>query len=418
MWNDLRIDGERLWQRLNELGEIGALPGGGVCRLALSEEDRLGRERVMGWMQELGLEIHQDAIGNVFGLRSGQQPGPPVMTGSHIDTVRTGGLYDGNLGVLAGLEVVQTLNQAGIETRRPLCVAFFTNEEGARFAPDMMGSLVYVGGMPLEQALSTRGIDGESLADCLTRIGAVGERPVGRPEAHAFVELHVEQGPVLEQQGITIGAVEQVQGISWSEYRFDGCSNHAGTTPMSLRHDAAHGAVATAAYVRQRVEQAGGHQVGTVGRMAFTPDLINVVPLSANMTVDLRNTDDSVLRQVEEDVERFARQVAEEEGLAFERRSLARFEPVDFDPEVVGLVEATARRLGYSVRRMPSGAGHDAQMLARVCPTAMIFVPSVGGISHNIEEYTAPEDVAAGANVLLQVLLELCQSPDAPRENP
>ncbi|MBY6206214.1 Zn-dependent hydrolase [Halomonas denitrificans] len=408
---ELRVDGERLWQRLQTLGEVGGLPGGGVCRLALTEEDRLGRDKVMSWMHELGLEVHQDAIGNVFGLRAGREAGAPVMTGSHIDTVRTGGVYDGNLGVLAGLEVVETLNRAGLQTRRPLCVAFFTNEEGARFAPDMMGSLVYVGGMTLEQALTTRGIDGESVADCLDRIGAAGQHPVGQPDVHAFVELHVEQGPVLERQGITIGAVEQVQGISWAEYRFTGRSNHAGTTPMDMRQDAGFAAMDTASYVRRRVSEAGGHQVGTVGRMSLTPDLVNVVPQTACMTVDLRNTDDRVLTQVEADVERHARELAKQEGLLFERHTLARFAPVDFDPGVVELVENTARRLGHSVRRMPSGAGHDAQMLARVCPTAMIFVPSVGGISHNIEEYTAMEDITAGANVLLQVLLELAQTP-------
>ncbi|WP_404297431.1 Zn-dependent hydrolase [Halomonas sp.] len=402
-----RINGRRLAGRLESLGEIGALPGGGVCRLALTEEDRQGRERVLTWMVELGLEVSVDAMGNLFGLRPGLEAGPPVMTGSHIDTVRTGGLYDGNLGVLAGLEVVETLNDAGITTRRPLCVASFTNEEGARFAPDMMGSLVYVGGMPLEEALATRGIDGERVGDCLEAIGAGGDAAVGAPDVHAFVELHVEQGPVLEETGMTIGAVEKVQGISWTEFTFTGTSNHAGTTPMRLRHDAGYAAMATATFVRELVNRIGGDQVGTVGSLEIAPNLVNVVANHARFTVDLRNTDNDLLKQAEQELANFVERLAVQEGIQVERRTLARFDPVPFDAAMVDRVEASARALGHSVMRMPSGAGHDAQMLARICPTSMIFVPSVGGISHNINEFTAFHDVEAGANVLLRVLLDL-----------
>lgn len=409
MRDSLRINGRRLATRLASLGEIGALPGGGVCRLALSEEDRRGRERVLAWMRELGLEVSVDAMGNLFGLRPGLEAGPPVMTGSHIDTVRTGGLYDGNLGVLAGLEAVETLNEAGITTRRPLCVAAFTNEEGARFAPDMMGSLVYVGGMPLDEALATRGIDGERVGDCLEAIGARGNAPVGAPDVHAFVELHVEQGPVLEESGVTVGAVEKVQGISWTEFTFSGTSNHAGTTPMRLRHDAGYAAMATATFVREMVNRIGGDQVGTVGSLEIAPNLVNVVANHARFTVDLRNTDNTRLQQAEQELDDFVERLAEQEGIRVERRTLARFDPVPFDPAMVDRVEASARALGHSVMRLPSGAGHDAQMLARVCPTSMIFVPSAGGISHNINEYTAPQDVEAGANVLLQVLLTLSE---------
>ena len=409
MRDSLRIDGQRLTTRLQSLGEIGALPGGGVCRLALSEEDRLGRERVLTWMRDLGLDVSSDALGNLFGLRPGLETGPPVMTGSHIDTVRTGGLYDGNLGVLAGLEAIETLNDAGITTRRPLCVAVFTNEEGARFAPDMMGSLVYVGGMPLEEALATQGIDGERVGDCLDAIGARGPAEVGVPDVHAFVELHVEQGPVLEESGVTIGAVESVQGISWTEFTFTGISNHAGTTPMRLRHDAGYAAMATAAFVRDLVTRIGGDQVGTVGSMEIAPNLVNVVANHARFTVDLRNTDSARLQQAEQELADFVKRLSEQEGIRVERRSLARFEPVPFDPAMVDRVETSARALGHSVMRMPSGAGHDAQMLARVCPTSMIFVPSAGGISHNIHEYTSPDDVEAGANVLLQLLLALSE---------
>lgn len=409
MHDTLRINGKRLLERLQSLGEIGALQGGGVCRLALSEEDRQGRERVIGWMRDLGLKVTTDGMGNVFGLRPGQEEGPPVMTGSHIDTVRTGGLYDGNLGVLGGLEVVETLNDAGITTRRPLCVAFFTNEEGARFAPDMMGSLVYVGGMPLEEALTTEGIDGEKVGDCLDGIGARGNLSVGNPEVHAFVELHIEQGPVLEETDITIGAVEKVQGISWTELTFIGTSNHAGTTPMRLRHDAGYAAMATATFVRDLANRIGGDQVGTVGYLDIAPNLVNVVANHTRFTVDLRNTDNEKLKQAEQELADFVDQLADREGIEVERRTLARFDPVPFDPAMVDRVESAAKALGHSVMRMPSGAGHDAQMLARVCPTSMIFVPSVGGISHNINEHTEPADLEAGVNVLLQVMLDLSE---------
>ena len=406
MSDNLRINTQRLLDRIQALGKIGALEGGGVCRLALSDDDKAGRDLVIRWMRELGLSISIDGIGNVIGLRPGQENGAPVMTGSHIDTVRTGGLYDGNLGVLAGLEVIQVLNDANIQTRRPLAVGFFTNEEGARFAPDMMGSLVYVGGLELEQALATTGIDGSSVGDNLDRIGYCGEAACGAPEVHAFVELHIEQGPLLEQEGVTLGAVTGVQGISWTEFTVYGVSNHAGTTPMSLRHDAAYLAGATIQFVRMLSGQIEG-QLATVGHLKLFPDLVNVIPNKAVFTVDLRNTDNTLLLQAEQRLHDFLREMAAKEGVRVENRSLARFEPVAFDLAMIDRIERNARALGHSVRRMPSGAGHDAQMLARVCPTAMIFTPSVGGISHNIKEYTAPADIEAGANVLLSTLLQL-----------
>jgi beta-ureidopropionase / N-carbamoyl-L-amino-acid hydrolase len=404
---DLRIDADRLAARIDVLGEVGAIPGGGVSRLALTADDRAGREVVVGWMRALGLAVTIDGIGNVVGVRQGIEPGPPVMCGSHIDTVRTGGRFDGNLGVLAGLEVIQALNDASIATRRPLAVAFFTNEEGARFNPDMMGSMVYVGGLPLDEALGTVGIDGESVGECLKKIGYDGAAPCGRPQVHAYVELHVEQGPVLDIEGITIGAVEGVQGISWTEFTVQGVSNHAGTTPMRLRHDAGYVACAIANAVREIARLLGGDQVATVGAVKLSPNLVNVIANQAVFTVDLRNTDEAVLQDAERRMHAFAAGAAQAEGVELSHRSLARFEPVAFDPVVVDLVEATARRLGHSVRRLPSGAGHDAQMLARVCPAGMIFVPSVGGISHNVKEFTALPDLEAGANVLLHTLLAL-----------
>ncbi len=409
MRNNLRINGERLSWRLAELGRIGALPGGGNCRLALSDEDRRGRELVVGWMKELGLAVTVDAVGNTVGLRKGSEDGPPVMAGSHIDTVATGGAYDGNLGVLAGLEVVAALNEAGIATRRPLAVAFFTNEEGARFQPDMMGSLVFTGALPLAEVLSTKGIDGETVGEALARTACAGPAPAGRPEVHAYVELHVEQGPVLEAEGFAVGAVEGVQGISWTEFTLAGQANHAGTTPMRMRHDAGLVAAEIAVFARALAREIDGNQVATVGAMTLHPNLVNVVAERVVMTVDLRNTDEAILQQAEHRLFALAEERAAAEGVTVERRCLARFAPVAFDPRLVARVEAIARDEGLMVRRLPSGAGHDAGIMAAVCPACMIFVPSAGGISHNVREYTAPEDLANGANVLLRLLLELAE---------
>ncbi|MBT8240277.1 MAG: Zn-dependent hydrolase, partial [Acidimicrobiia bacterium] len=289
-------------------------------------------------------------------------------------------------------------------------VGFFTDEEGARFPPDMLGSLVYVGGMPLEEALEIKAIDGPTVGDELTRIGYDGPAPLPAVAPYAFVELHIEQGPVLEAEGFTIGAVTGVQGISWQEVTITGQSNHAGTTPMHHRKDPGLVAAECAAFVRELAMDIGHPQVGTVGRIEFQPNLVNVVPASATFTVDLRNTDETVLRHAEKGFADYLESAAQVEECTFETRELARFEPVVFDPEIVALVETTAKDLGYSVMQMPSGAGHDAQMLARVCPTAMIFTQSRDGLSHNPHEYTAPSDLEAGANVLLQTLLSLAEA--------
>jgi len=415
--SDLRIDTTRLLARIDELGQIGRIDGPngewGNARLALSDADHAGRDLVMAWMRDLGLDVVIDAIGNVVATRAGSDPTlAPVMVGSHIDTVGTGGRFDGNLGVLAGLEIVETLAQAGVTTPRALQVAFFTDEEGARFAPDMLGSLVYVGGLALEVALDLLAADdGARLGDELVRIGYAGPVPCPTATApHAFVELHIEQGPVLEAEGITIGVVEGVQGISWTEIVIVGQSAHAGTTPMRLRHDPAYCAAAITTFVRDVTRLLGPDQVGTVGRIDVYPNLVNVVPARVVLTADLRNTDDRILRDAESRLATYLEELAESEGVAITTNSLARFEPVEFDAAMVDLVEATAVRLGHSTKRMPSGAGHDAQMLARICPTAMVFTPSVNGLSHNIAEFTESTDIDAGANVLLQVVLELAST--------
>jgi N-carbamoyl-L-amino-acid hydrolase len=403
----LQADTGRLLDRIQTLGQVGALEGGGVCRLALTDQDREGRDLVHGWMRELGLATRVDKIGNVVGIRQGAEDSAPVMIGSHIDSVATGGLYDGALGVLAGLEAVHTLNDAGITTRCPVAVGFFTNEEGARFAPDMMGSAVHQGSLPLVEALETVGTDGQSVGSELDRIGYSGDVPVNDLVPRAYLELHIEQGPVLEESGTTIGAVTGVQGISWTEFQFSGVSNHAGTTPMRLRHDAGYVASAIAVEARAIATRLGGHQVATVGVTELGPNLVNVIANQARVTVDLRNTSDSELALAEARMANFVASTAASEEVELQQRTLARFSPVEFDPQIVGLIEAAAGRCGCSCQRLPSGAGHDAQMFAPNCPTGMIFVPSLGGISHNVTEFTSKEDIAAGMNILMQVLTEL-----------
>ncbi|UOD51524.1 Zn-dependent hydrolase [Orrella daihaiensis] len=409
----MRIDGDRLLSNLKALAKVGARPDGSCCRLALTDEDRDGRDLVVQWMKDAGLSVSIDPIGNVFGRRAGKNSAlAPVMTGSHTDTVRTGGAYDGNLGVLGGLEVVAALNQANVQTERDLVVGIFTNEEGARFAPDMLGSLVYAGGLPLQDALQTKSIDGAVLGDELKRIGYAGTDALGLYRPHAFVELHIEQGPVLDIEGTVIGAVQNLQGISWQEVTIVGQSNHAGTTPMRMRHDAGYVAASIATFVRELTKSMGGDQVGTVGKIDLTPNLINVIAARAVVTVDLRNTDEDLLQEAEARFAEFLKGISASEGVEISTRRLARFEPVLFDQAVVEIIEQQAELLGLSCRRMTSGAGHDAQMLARICPSAMIFVPSIGGISHNPAEHTEPADLLAGCNVLLHTLIQLLNQED------
>lgn len=400
------INDRRLMNRIMALGEVGGLPGGGCNRLALTDADRDGRNLVVAWMRDLNMEVTIDVVGNIVGTWQ-VGTGAPVMTGSHIDTVRTGGLYDGNYGVLAGLEVIETCQERGIEPPRPLAVGIFTDEEGARYAPDMLGSLVYVGGMLPEAAHDVIGIDGTRFGDELERIGYLGATPCPGVVPHAFVELHIEQGPLLEVNQIRIGAVTGVQGISWQEVTIEGQSNHAGTTPMHLRKDPAFAAAKLTVFLRDLATRLAGNQVCTVGKIDVHPNLTNVVPSKVVLTLDVRNTDESILQSAEADIAGFCEELAVAERVRIVRRPLARFEPVMFDDRVVDLVESVARDRGNSVQRMPSGAGHDAQMLARRCPTGMIFVPSRGGLSHNVNEHTDEADLVAGANILLDVMLRL-----------
>ena len=403
------VNAARLLGRLRTLGDVGRDGQGRLVRLAGSDADKAGRDLLAAWMREAGLEVAVDRIGNMFGVwRAGVDPkAPPVMMGSHIDTVIDAGIYDGCTGVLGGLEVIQALNEGGFAPRRPLAVAAFTNEEGVRYAPDMMGSLVTAGGLSVEDALASVGTDGAILGAELERIGYAGAEEPGFLKPHAYLELHVEQGPVLEREGFSIGAVATLQGISWQRATIVGDANHAGTTPMSLRRDAGVAAARVVTFLSDRARASNTPTVATIGCMRFEPDAINVIPSRATFTVDLRDPDEARLQEEEAALAGYLDKLQDSEGVAISVERLARFQPVTFDPRLVAMIETAARTRGLACRRMTSGAGHDAQMIARVAPAAMIFVPSLGGISHNPRENTPDADIIAGASILLDVVTSL-----------
>lgn len=407
----LSIDDARLLNRIRELGEIGRDAEGRLTRLAASDADKLGRDRLCGWIREAGLELILDRIGNIFGLwATGTNASEaPILLGSHIDSVIDAGIYDGCYGVLAALEAIATLKAAGFQPSRPIAVAAFTNEEGVRYAPDMMGSLVFAGGLPVEEALAAVGTDGSVLGEELARIGYAGSAEPGFLKPCAYVELHIEQGPVLECDGVPIGAVENLQGISWRRVTIEGVANHAGTTPMTMRRDAGHAAARVVAFLRDRAEASATPTVATVGVMAFAPNVINVIPAQAVFTVDLRDPDERRLQEEEAALEAYLDELAAKEGVSISVEKLARFQPAAFDPSIVALIEEAAARRGLASKRMASGAGHDAQMIARIAPSAMIFTPSLGGISHNPREFTPDADLVAGANILLDVAARLAR---------
>jgi N-carbamoyl-L-amino-acid hydrolase len=405
----LKINTSRLSQRLDELAQKGAQDSGGVSRLALSDADKEGRDLFVAWLHELGLAVHIDRVGNILGLRPGMEALPPVLFGSHLDSVRNGGRYDGAYGVLSALEVLYSLHDHGVQTRRPLGIIAFTNEEGARFVPDMLGSQAYVGDLSVQEAWAATGFDGSNFGQELQHIGYAGEMQPGALHPYAYVELHIEQGPVLEREGLTIGAVERVTGIAWLEATITGAANHAGTTPIALRRDAGLAAAKIIQYLRELTLDLGGDQRATCGVIRFEPEIINVVPGKAVFTIDLRNTDETALKEAEQRLRAYAEELAKQDGVDIDMRLLSYVPPQAFDPRVIETVEGAAQMLGYAHRRMISGAGHDAQIMARKYPVGMIFIPSRGGVSHSPAEYSSPEDLAAGANVLLQTVLELAK---------
>ncbi|NMM64432.1 Zn-dependent hydrolase [Clostridium sp. P21] len=409
---NLSINSESLLNRLQELGQTGRENDNKLSRVAASYADKAGRDKVVTWMKEAGLEVAIDRIGNIFGTWYGTENRneEPILLGSHIDTVINAGIYDGCYGVIAGIEVIKVLKKAGFVPTRPIAVAAFTNEEGVRYAPDMMGSLVFAGGLSVDDALATVGTDGTILGEELKRIGYAGTKEPGFLRPHAFIELHVEQGPILDKMGIPIGAVENLQGISWQRVTIKGVANHAGTTPTDMRHDAGLAAARVITYLRDRANASNGKTVETVGTIEFKPNAVNVIPSLATFTVDLRNPNEEKLQEEEKALASYLKELAISEGVSITSEQLVRFQPVDFDEKIVKLIEEVSSEHGLQSRRMTSGAGQDAQMIARVCPSAMIFVPSVNGISHNPKEFTAGTDLVAGANVLLDVVTKLTEA--------
>ena len=400
----LAIDGPLLLQQIGLLGEVGKEPDGGRTRLALSGQDKRARDLLVQWMKELGLDVKIDPIGNIFGILygKGDSCADALMIGSHIDTVINAGPFDGVYGVLSGLAVARAFRNAGVRPLRPLIVAAFTNEEGVRFQPDMMGSLFFTGGIPIDDALETKGIDGALLGQELRRIGYKGETEPSSLFPAEYLELHVEQGPVLDSKELDIGVVDNLQGISWKRIEISGTANHAGTTPVSMRRDAGVAAARIIVFLRELALSSEGTRT-TVGSLRFYPDLINVIPSRAVLTVDIRDPEGALLAEGETKLLRFLEELQTKEGVEISTESLARFEPVLFDEELASKIEEAAKKRGFSSMRITSGAGHDAQMLARVAKAAMIFVPSRGGISHNPVEYTPDKQLLQGVHVLLDV---------------
>lgn len=407
----LSIDGERLWESLMTLARIGATDKGGVCRLALTDLDRQGRELFVRWTQEAGCSVRVDAIGNIFARREGSDPTrASIATGSHIDTQPTGGKFDGNYGVLAGLEVLRTLNDAGIRTQAPLEVCVWTNEEGSRFVPVMMGSGVYAGDFTLATALAATDREGVSVADALRSIGFAGDAPAavadGAPRFGAYFEAHIEQGPVLEDADIPLGVVTGALGQRWYDVTVTGQEAHAGPTPMRLRRDALQAATGLMNEVVAIAMAEQPHARGTVGYVQVHPNSRNVIPGRVTFTVDLRHGDDEGLSRMDARLRAAVAALQADGRFTVDMVQTVYYPPAHFAPELVAAVRKGAERAGLPHLDIVSGAGHDAVYVARTAPTAMIFVPCKDGISHNEIEDAKPEHLAAGCNVLLHAMLE------------
>jgi N-carbamoyl-L-amino-acid hydrolase len=404
---NLRVNGARLWSSLMEMARIGATPKGGVNRLTLTDLDRQSRDLFARWCKEAGCTITVDRIGSMFARRPGADDTlPPVMVGSHLDTQPTGGKFDGALGVMAALEVVRSLNDLDIKTKHPVEVAMWTNEEGSRFAPAMVASGVFAGVFTLEQGLAGKDVDGKVFGEELQRIGYAGPAHVGGRPVHAFFELHIEQGPILEEAGIDIGVVTAANGQKWYEITLTGVESHAGPTPMDRRKDALLGAARIVELVNAIGHAHDPAACATVGMIQAYPNSRNVIPGQVFLTVDLRHPIADKLASMDAKLREGIADVAAKTGLTYEVKMVADFAPQPFEVSCVEAVRRAAERLGLSTRDITSGAGHDAVYMARVCPTAMIFTPCVDGISHNEAEDMKPEWATAGANVLVQAVLE------------
>lgn len=406
MASEIRIDGDRLWKSLMEMAKIGATEKGGVCRLALTDVDKAARDLFVTWCEEAGCTVTIDRMGNIFGRREGKNNAlPPVMTGSHIDSQPTGGKFDGIYGVLSGLEVIRTLNDAGVQTETPIEVSAWTNEEGSRFAPAMVASGVFAGVFHLDYGLSRADLDGKTMGEELARIGYAGSGPMGKP-VKAFFEAHIEQGPILEHEDKTIGVVTDAQGQRWYECTFTGQEAHAGPTPMHTRRDALLGTARVIDAVNRIGLDHSPLACATVGLVKVYPNSRNTIPGSVFFAVDLRHPNDATLSRMDAELRAAVARVAEELKLETALEEIWYSPPVPFDRECVAAVRRAAEDCGFAHRDIVSGAGHDACYVARVAPTAMVFIPCAGGISHNEIESATPEHVAAGCQVLLQAILE------------
>jgi N-carbamoyl-L-amino-acid hydrolase len=403
----LRINGQRLWDSLMELARIGATEKGGVCRLTLTDLDKQGRDLVTRWAREAGMTVTIDQIGNAFMRRPGRNNSlPPIMTGSHIDTQPTGGKFDGNYGVLAGIEVVRTLNDHGIETEAPIEVAFWTNEEGSRFVPVMMGSGVFAKAFTLEHAYAATDTEGKTVKGELERIGYIGSQVPGDHPIGAYFETHIEQGPVLEDHDKTIGVVTGVLGIRWYDCVVTGMEAHAGPTPMALRKDALQVATHLMQEVVACAHRHPPHGRGTVGMVQVHPNSRNVIPGRVKFSIDLRNATDALCEAMDADIRAVAARLSAETGLPIEITQVSAYPAQPFHKDCIAAVQKAADALGYSNMPAVSGAGHDAVYMARLAPAGMIFIPCKDGISHNEIEDAKPEHIEAGCNVLLQAMLE------------
>ncbi len=402
----VKVNGKRLWDALMELAQIGRTEKGGVCRLALGDLDKQGRDLVVRWAKEAGLTITVDKIGNVFMRRAGQKDLPPIMCGSHIDTQPTGGKFDGNYGVLAGLEVIRTLNDHNIKTQAPVEVAFWTNEEGSRFVPVMMGSGVFAGAFTLDHAYAAKDTAGKSVKEELDRIGYVGAEEPGKHPVGAYFEAHIEQGPVLEDANKTIGVVKGVLGLRWYDCTVTGMEAHAGPTPMALRKDALQISTRIMQEVVAIANRYPPYGRGTVGQVQVFPNSRNVIPGRVKFSMDLRNVDNERLDKMDAEIRAFIEKTSKESGLAIQVEQVSYFPPCPFEAGCVDAVERGAKKFGYSMMDAVSGAGHDAVYMARLAPAGMVFIPCKDGISHNEIEDAKPEHIEAGCNVLLHAMLE------------
>lgn len=407
----MKINGNRLLETLKKLGATGREESGALSRVAATDNDKAGRDLFVSWLKETGLNVKVDQMGNIFGVLETEEnkDKEPIVIGSHIDSVINAGIYDGCYGVLSGLEVIRTLKENNYKMERPVIVGAFTNEEGIRFQPDMMGSLVFAGGLAVEEALNSKAIENKELTlkNELQRIGYYGNEKPEFFKPYAYLELHVEQGPILDYEKISIGAVENLQGISWQKIIVYGEANHAGTTPIRLRKDAGYVTAKIITFLRDLVNNSNGTTVATIGTISFEPNAINVIPSKSTFTVDLRDPNEEKLKSAEKALKNYLEKLRTEERMKIETERLVRFLPVTFNERIVKIIEEVAKDKNYSCRRMTSGAGHDAQMMSRICPTAMIFVPSYKGISHNPAEFTEDEDLLKGTSVLLDVVTKL-----------